>query len=315
MDQVQSSAGDRVQHRWSSEAIVQDYIEFLCRHRGLSADSARNHERRCQLLLQFLGDRGVTDLAALQPVEIHEFLISLGGRYARTTLSSACAELRGFLKHLYRRGVTSRDLSPSVVSPRIYKHEACPRFLTRAQIDAVLAVIDRQSAKGRRDYAMVLLLAVYGLRANEVVRLRLDAIDWRKQQFHVRKRKAGNSTVYPLSAEVGEAVLSYLESGRPLSEHREIFLSSLKPFQPFTTSAALSYQTRQCIAKAGIRIERPGTHIFRYSCAQRLFEQGMPLKTIGDFLGHGNLESTRRYTKIAFDQLRDVALGDGEDVL
>jgi integrase len=179
----------------------------------------------------------------------------------------------------------------------------------------VLAVIDRESALGRRDYAMVLLLAVYGLRASEVVRLRLDAIDWRKQQLHVRTRKAGNSTVYPLDAAVGTAIMSYLESGRPASEHREVFLSSRSPFKPFTTSGALSHHTRKYMAKVGIGIERPGTHVFRYSCAQRLFEQGMPLKVIGDFLGHGNPESTRRYTKIAFDRLREVALGDGEDVL
>lgn len=315
MDHTQSSNGETEQKIFSGKAIVQDYIDFLCRHRGLRADSARNHERRCELLLQFLDDRGVTDLADVQPVEIHDFLTMLGGRYTRTTLSGACTELRGFLRHLFRRGVTSKDLSPTVVSPRVYKHEACPRFLTRAQIDAVLAVIDRKNAKGRRDYAMILLLAVYGLRGNEVVRLRLDAIDWRKQQLQIRKRKAGNSTVYPLDPEVGEAILSYLEFGRPTSEHRQIFLSSIKPFEPFITSAALSHQTRQYIASAGIDVERPGTHIFRYSCAQRLFEKAMPLKTIGDFLGHGNLESTRRYTKIAFDQLREVASGDGEDVL
>jgi len=187
--------------------------------------------------------------------------------------------------------------------------------LDRAEIKAVLAVIDRSTIVGLRNYAMMLLLATYGLRASEVTRLRLDAIDWRNQRLHINKRKAGNSSTYPLDAQVGEAILTYLEHGRPKIKHREVFLSSVRPFGPFRTGAIVSTQARNYIAKAGIHLERSGSHIFRYSCAQRLFEQDVPLKTIGDFLGHSNSDSTRRYTKIAFDQLRDVALGDGEDVL
>ena len=315
MGRVRRLNGEGNQSKSSGDCLVRDYVDFLCRHRGLRPESARNHEKTCERLLTFLGEYGFPDLTALQPEAIHHFLIFLGTRYARKTLSSQCADLRGFLKYLYRHGVTPTDLSPVVVAPRVYKHEGCPRFLTRAEIEAVLRHIDRTSAVGRRTYAMVLLLAVYGLRAGEVVRLRLEAIDWRQQQLHIRQRKAGNTTVYPLDPAVAEAILSYLKQDRPASKHREIFLSSHPPFGPFTTSGALYYQARRHIAKAGIQVERPGTHVFRYSCAQRLFEQGMPLKTIADFLGHGDLESTRRYTKIAFEQLREVALGDGEAVL
>lgn len=299
----------------ADESVVQQYCEFLRQHRGLCRGSVRNHERICETLLQFLRERGHWGLASLEPAQILEFQISVSGRWSRTTLNCKCSELRGFCGFLYRRGVTQRNLSLCVLSPRVYKHEGCPRFLTIAEIDAVLAVIDRDTAVGRRNYAMLLLLATYGLRAGEIVRLHLEAIDWRKEQLHIVSRKAGNSTVYPLDVNVGRAILSYLEQGRPSCEHREVFLSSLEPHGPFSTGAIVSTQARTYIAKAGLRVERSGSHVFRYSCAQRLFERGLPLKTIGDFLGHGDLESTRRYTKIAFSQLREVALGDGEDVL
>lgn len=161
---------------------------------------------------------------------------------------------------------------------------------------------------------MLSLLANYGLRAIEVIHLRLDDLDWHRQLLHILHRKAGNDTTYPLSVPVGEAILAYLQQGRPLSTHREVFLSAYAPFAPLTRGG-LSDQVRKYLAEAGIRVERSGTHSFRYSCAQRLFEKGLPLKTIGDYLGHRDPRTTQHYTMIDLEQLREAALGDGEDLL
>ena len=120
---------------------------------------------------------------------------------------------------------------------------------------------------------------------------------------------------YPLSAAVGDAILGYLKHSRPASSHRQVFLSLNAPFRPVAWTAQLGVSVRKYMAKAGIQVERPGTHTFRYSCAQRLFEQNMPLKFIGDYLGHRATGSTQRYTKIALEQLREVAISDGEDLL
>ena len=149
----------------------------------------------------------------------------------------------------------------------------------------------------------------------EAIQLRLDDIDWRNQKLHIRRRKAGNATVYPLAVSVGEAILAYLKDGRPTSRHREVFLSNVPPYGPLGWTATPGRAIRLAIAKAGIRVHRPGTHTLRYSCAQKLFDQGMPLKAIGDYLGHQDPSSTQRYTKIAMEQLRTVAVGDGEDLL
>jgi integrase len=184
--------------------------------------------------------------------------------------------------------------------------------LTVAEIESVLKAIDRQTAKGKRDYAMTLLLSVYGLRGIEVVRLRLDDIDWREHKLTIGPRKAGNRTTYPLTVPVGEAILTYLRNGRPESSHRQVFLSAVAPFGPLVRITQL---IQQYMARASVRVARPGSHTFRYSCAQRLFEEGLSLKEIGDCLGHARPESTQRYTKIAIEQLRAVASGDGEDLL
>lgn len=112
-----------------------------------------------------------------------------------------------------------------------------------------------------------------------------------------------------------DALLSYLKQGRPSSTHRQVFLTSYAPFRPLAPKGVLPEVVCKHMALAGVRVERPGTHTFRYSCAQRLVEQGTPLKAIADFLGHQDVSSTYRYTMIAIDQLREVASGDGEDLL
>jgi integrase len=162
---------------------------------------------------------------------------------------------------------------------------------------------------------MILLLAVYGLRGIEARRLRLDDIDWRHQKLHIRNRKAGNQTSYPLSTSVGRAILNYLQHGRPQSKHREVFLTLTPIPRPIASSATLCHHVQCYLTKAGIKVARPGAHLFRYSCAQQLLNAGTPTKVISDFLGHQVPESTMRYTKIDINQLREVASGDGEDIL
>lgn len=294
--------------------LVEAYLWRLREQRGLCLESLELIRRPCQALLTFAVVAGTPNLRALRPETVHQFLACQAKQCNRRTLRSRCAALRDFLADLHRRGQIAVNLAGAVLAPRVYRHEQCPRFLTQAEIDAVLAVIDRQTPVGRRDYAMVLLLAVYGLRGVEVIHLRLEDLDWRRELLHVRSRKAGNNTTYPLSVPVGEAILAYLRD-RPASAHREVFLTMVAPFTPFATSDGLANQVKKYLAKAEVRVEKPGTHSFRYSCAQRLFEVGTPLKTIGDYLGHRDTSTTQRYTMIALDQLREVATGDGEDLL
>lgn len=294
--------------------LVDAYCDFVRNLRALKGRTVRQLRGTCRRFLIFVGAEDAS-IRSLHAEVIHRFVIARGKQCRRSSLRTECSKLRGFLSYLHRRGATALDLSGVVLAPRVYQHDQCPRFLTRSQIDALLAVIDRKTKVGRRDYAMLMLLTAYGLRGAEAVRLRLNDIDWRNKTLHIRGRKSGNNTTYPLSAFVEDAAIDYLQNARPTSSHREVFLSVIAPYRPLLSGFALASHIGKYLRQVGIVMERPGTHIFRYSCAQRLFEQGMPLKFIGDYLGHADLHSTQRYTKIALDQLREVALGDGEDVL
>jgi integrase/recombinase XerD len=292
--------------------LIEEYCTFLRTLRALKERTLRKIQSNCRKFVNFAACDDEAKLRSLDPETIHRYLVFRGRRCGRLSLSTECSCLRGFLAYLHRCEMTTADLSRVVVSPRIYQHDRCPRYLTRAQVDAVLAVVDRSKPVGRRDYAMLTLLAAYGLRGSEAARLRLEDVDWRNSKLHIRERKAGNSTTYPLARSVEIAIIEYLRNGRPPSPHRQVFLSAIAPFRPLVTGFALASHIGKYLEQAGIEVETPGTHIFRYSCAQRLFEAGTPLKVIGDYLGHADLQSTLRYTKIAIDQLREVALDDGD---
>jgi len=162
---------------------------------------------------------------------------------------------------------------------------------------------------------MILLLATYGLRGIEVIRLNLNDIDWRKNLLHVRARKAGNNTVYPLASSVAHAVIDYLKRARPHCDDRRVFLSVKAPYRPLVYTWSLGDKIRQYMRKAGVNVPRPGTHTFRYSCAQSLLIKDTPLKIISDYIGHSHPETTQQYLKIAVNDLREVALAGEEVVL
>ena len=295
--------------------LVEQYVRFQLEHRGVCADYAKKLRRVCTAFLQSLWGKNCSGPRLIRPESINRFVTSLGQRCSRATMSNRCYILRGFLRFLYRRRVATRDLSPLVLVPIRFRHEDCPRFLTSGQLQKALGAIDLGTPLGRRNYVMMLLIAVYGLRGIEVIRLRLDDINWEGGEIHIRSRKAGNATTYPLAASVGKAILAYLQNGRPVSSDRHVFLSLRAPFRPLAYTHALGYQVRKYMKQAGLAVPRPGTHTLRYSCAQRLLDAGTPMKWISDYLGHRNINSTQRYLKIDIEQLREVALGDGEDVL
>lgn len=250
----------------------------------------------------------------MSPTLLSGFIAEYGPRVAWTTLRNACGTLRVFLRYLHREGVLARDLSSLVEFPQSYRHAHIPRSIQWEQVEQVLASVDRRSVCGKRDYAMLLLLATYGLRACEVAALTLDDIDWHNERLKIRDRKAGNTTTYPLSAVVGAAIIDYLKNGRPATTHRQVFMRATAPLAPIGHAAVVA-RAGHFIRKAGISVPRPGSHVLRHSCVQRLLNAHFSLKHIGDYVGHRSASSTQLYGKIAIEQLRAVAIGDGEDVL
>jgi site-specific recombinase XerD len=296
------------------DEAVPGFFEYLVVERGLRRSAVESYRFYLDRFEAYLSRVGAS-VAELSPALLSSYVTeraSLG--LAKTTVRSDCGVLRVFLRYAHRQGVLGRDLSGTVEWPQAYRLATLPRSISWAQVDQVLAGVDRRTPCGKRDYAILLLLVVYGLRGHEVAALTLDDIDWRRERLAVPERKAGHSTAYPLSPPVGEAVLDYLRHGRPATDDRHVFFRALAPVRPIGSAAVSACAGRYLVA-AGVKVPRPGSHTLRHTCVQRLVDAEFSLKEIGDFVGHRSPASTEIYAKVAVEALREVALGDGEEVL
>jgi len=291
-----------------------EYETFLVQQRNLARKTVRYSKYYCLRFLQYLHDSGIDDLSAVKYELVQRFIQTEAQHYSRVSIKRNVGIIRGFLSYLKSHGRIPHDFARSIIAPKTYKHERCPKYLTSSEIHAIICSVDRRTRVGKRDYAMLLLLATYGLRSKEAVQLKLEDIEWRQDRIHVRRRKAGNNSVYPLTSSTGEAILSYLKNARPPSHHRKVFLTCNAPYRPICRGVVW-HQLRKYLKCAGLDGCRASTHTFRYSCAQRLFDDEVPVKVTGDYLGHHCLSSTQRYMKIDIKHLRQVATGTAEDML
>ncbi len=299
---------------WPLQDLVPGFLEHLRDERGLRPDTLVGYEHHMRVFERFLQSAAITDLSTLTPAIVGRFLLESTAGISPLGRRGRAGALRVLLRYLHRQGILASDLSRAVPRGRTYKHAAIPRAIPWSEIERVLASVDRRSAAGKRDYAALLLLSTYGLRSQEVAMLELSAIDWAGSRFHVLGRKAGNSTTYPLSAPVGEAIIDYLRNARPQCEDRHVFVSLTAPFRG-VGHWAISGRASLYLRRAGIQVRRPGSHTFRHSCAQRLVEADVPFKQIGDYIGHRSAAATQVYAKVALHKLRALTLGEAEDVL
>ena len=267
---------------------------------------------RCHSITQFLewlGPEAVPEgLLRLSSDRIEEFFISYAqsmGRSARRSMQSA---LRTFLRFCLHNGYIEQPLDRAVPTLRTYKLATVPRGLTDIQAQQVLRCINRNSHVGRRDYAIVLLLYTYGVRGGQVRALRLEDIDWAQNQILFKASKHGKDSLLPLTDEVGEALLDYLQYSRPPYAYPHVFLTCRAPYHPFPYSSSLSAIVERCIQAAGIKVPNKGAHAFRHCFATRMLHKGHSLKEIADVLGHCHLGTTFIYTKVQFHALRQVGL-------
>ncbi len=292
-----------------TERRVADYRRYLDRVRGLSAETIRMHAGTAAEFLHFLDhDARPQRLHELRGADVEAFIAKTGRRVGRGRMVQVTATLRTFLRFLAATNEGPTGLDAEVDSPRIYRGERLPRSIPWEAVRAFLRSIDRSTPKGRRDFAIFLLVATYGLRASEVRALGLDDIDWRARQIRVPRPKVGTPMLLPLTDEVGTALFEYLRSGRPDSAFRQVFLRVEFPLAPLGRGA-VGDAFHAWARYAGISLPAVGgPHCLRHALAQHLLREGVTLKTIGDLLGHRSAESTGIYLRLDVDDLRDVAL-------
>jgi integrase/recombinase XerD len=215
--------------------------------------------------------------------------------------------LRSFLRYARYRGEVTLDLAAAVPIVANWSMPSIPRAIGADQVRQLLASIDRRTATGRRDYAVVLLLARLGLRSGEVAFLELDDIDWDAGQVSIRGKR-GQKTALPLPVDVGEAIAAYLRCGRPRSTDRRVFLRSKAPVRGFLSQCAIGSIIRHALLRAGIQSPTTGAHQFRHALAMQMLRHGASLTEIGEVLRHRNLQTTTIYAKVDLKALRTLAL-------
>lgn len=293
----------------AEQKLLSNYDAWMVELRGLSA---RTRERACHeasLLLGWLRDRGQL-LATLTIADLDMYVASRCSTMRRNSKATAISSLRGALRYLHSSGLMPADLADMMEGPPIYALEGIPSAVRRDDVDRALAAARRDhSPLGRRDYAILMLLSTYGMRAGEIAELRLPDIDWRHERLRIRHSKTGACSELPLLRAPANALLDYLKHARPETTHREVFLRAEAPYRPLRQGGAIYSTVRRRLEAVGVILTgKRGPHVFRHSRAVSLLDGGVPIKVIGDVLGHRSEMSTAVYLKLSTADLRAVAL-------
>jgi len=287
--------------------LRKDYEEYLRRQRGLTEKSILNCWYLADRFLNFLFPGGKDDLlriTALDVVRFFQFQLSHRKQFRDKTQTTF---LRNFLLFLFNNGRTTTNLAPSV--PRIAQShiEALPRHLTPEQVETLIAAVRKDTPIGRRNYAMVLLLARLGLRPTEVIAIQIDDINWRTGEILIRGKGRLHDRM-PLPQDVGEILANYIRRDRKTTS-RALFVAELAPRKPFRDAQILNSILEAAFIKTGLKppTRYVGAHVLRHSLAVKLIRHGASLLEVGNVLRHRSRQTTMIYAKVDIENLRLVA--------
>lgn len=285
---------------------VDVYVDFLRNERGAAESTIKANS---QFLRRFLGqvrpqDRPFSELTVTQIDEALLALLNQKG-YARGSVASWAGRLKTFFRYAATQNWCPPTLAEAIRRPRLFREESLPNGPCWDDVQRLFKLTEGDRPADIRDRAILMLLAIYGLRSGEVRRLTLDDFHWEQELLTVVCPKTRRTRSYPLIRSVGDAVLRYLQELRPQSEHREVFLTLRPPIGPLRAALFSIVSTR--LKRLGISLTHYGPHALRHACAIQLLNQGLSLKEIGDQLGHQHPNTTRIYAKVDLTGLRQVA--------
>jgi site-specific recombinase XerD len=304
--EVGVTAVQTTQPKNTRQRFLDEYRRHLLQGRGLAEATALYY---IQFAEQFLSDRfgqGDLNLPELRATDVTRFIQSraqLGKERAKLLVTA----VRSFLRYLRYRGEIAVDLAGCVPAVAMWSLSTVPKFLPAGTVQRILAHCERTSSQGKRNYAVLLLLARLGLRACEVVALNLNDIDWENGRITIQG-KGGRRGQLPLPIDVGEALALYVRSGRPCCNCRRVFVRHRAPIRGFAKSASLSSIVKRALIRAGVHSARKGAHLFRHTLATDLLRQGASLDEIGELLRHQSPNTTAIYAKVDLTALRTLAL-------
>jgi len=283
--------------------LLQSFCEWMRENRSTSERTLENYSRPLRELIGSLGE----DLSQLHAQSLRQFVLSQSQGTGWATAKRCTTALRMFLRFLIAEGRCRAALLGAIPVLAHWRLSSLPRYLAPEAVECLIGSCDLSSPVGKRDRAILLLLARLGLRAGDIVQLRLHDIDWPGAWIHV-SGKSRRPTRLPLTQEVGEAIISYLQEGRPCAPTHTLFLRSRAPFRAFASHQAVSVLVARALHRA--RIERPGrgaAHLLRHSVASSMLRQGASLQEVSALLRHRSIETTQIYAKVDVTALQPIA--------
>jgi len=290
------------------DPVLADYLAFLRTHCGFAEITIQQHRRWCAAFLGRLSLRHPPiELAKLSSSDVEGVALEVAENIGRRSRQIMASTLGSFMRYLCSVGQIPSSCAPFLPQLRRYAISSLPSTIPWSEVERAVDTMEQGDPMGRRDYALLRLVTAYGLRAGEVVALRLEDIGWRSSVIHVRQSKTHRTLDLPLTRPVRDALLAYLRNGRPATADRRVFQKCHAP-RGAITRALLYSVVRKTLKKAGIQSPHFGPQILRHAYASALIRAGQPLKTIGDLLGHRVPEATLIYCKVDVEALRCVAL-------
>jgi integrase/recombinase XerD len=293
--------------RLTLEEVLAAFDEHLRRTRGVCPGTRRNYARFVRAFLPVMFGDGPVEVAKIRACDVVEFVGGLSRRYQPVTVELAASALRSFFRFLRAEGLRGDRLEDAV--PMVpHRRSGLVRHLDPGGLEQLIASLDSSSPRGLRDRAIIVCMARLGLRASEVVALRLEDLDWGNAVVRVRARKTGHGALLPLPDGVGAALAGYLQHGRPATRARQVFvLHRLRVGAPISSSI-VGRAVDNALRRAGMAAPMRGANLLRHSLATDLLDHGASLREIADLFGHASLATTRIYASVDVAALREVTL-------
>jgi len=285
------------------------YIQYRLDEQGIVPRSIVSEKRYLENFLHFLIRIDVDTLEKLEYPHILRFIERLSCRYENTYISNNMRIVRNYLRYCCTKGFINSDLGAMVPTVRYNNHSSLPSVYTSEEVKQIIGAIDMGNPCGKRNYAILLLLARSGLRSSDIADMRFSDIDWEHQIIRRIQKKTGNIVELPLMNDVGEAIVDYLKNARPKTNCDHLFVRQKPPYNEFSSGAVGSI-VRRLIQRSGVKFEnrKCGSHVLRHSLASRLLECDTPMPVISEILGHTNTQTTMAYLRIDLNALRECAL-------
>jgi len=283
------------------------YLDFRKIHRGVGEFTLARDRYWLNLLDEFLCQKRIKMLNNVTILDLDEFVLKYARCMNKKTICILNGVLRHFFGYLFMADYIKVNFAEKIMSPRMFSQALLPKYISWDKIRFTIENIDRTAVAGKRDYAIMLLFAYYGLRAREIRKLKLQDIDWEQDKLYIRARKNDTNAIYPLKKEVRNAILDYLKNERPRGTAlEEIFLRSNAPVKPLAKTSSIPAIARRHLKNSHLMLPQYGSNVLRHSFAKYMLDMGAPMPVIGDILGHKSLNSTMVYTRVSIEDMREI---------